>query len=367
MNSRRNNAETYWSKKVSPIFAPLLASVSIVRSPVSVSPDGRVHPGSPPKKILYEKEAFKIDPETGDLVEADTDDSESFDLSSLLLPPVSSWSSFGVYVDSGLLDGWVKQPSPCCGAASVAGAVNGIRGRGRGGEGAIGHMDVLPVMADMLREQMEGKRGTVERMLGGVSVEPLVEKVKTELEGMGRTLGGKEKNGAKKGCPKKLLWEIVRRLGGIEKVTHPLKPSTGPFGNWGILGAVSRLSDADSSGWTFKASVIMGKKRAGKGKDPGYVGLSRKDGPALIEQQWCHLKGCAARGGSCLISHHKNHYALIFAWREYEARGEEGKRRECFTARKGQRPTEWVDFMELRETYLSWEGYKLMLVEGKKL
>jgi hypothetical protein len=135
----------------------------------------------------------------------------------------------------------------------------------------------------------------------------------------------KGKRGSKSGTAnswKANLTEMFKKLGGIEKVTHPVKPSTGPFGNWGILGAVSRVSDADTSGWTFKAKVVMGKKKVGKNKDDGYYGLTRKDGEEEIENQWCFLKGCAGKVGKCLISHHKNHYALIFACREYEVRGE---------------------------------------------
>ena len=104
------------------------------------------------------------------------------------------------------------QPSPCCGAASVAGAINSIKNVRRSSPLALAHTSVLPLMAEMLREQAEGKRGSLERALGGADVEPLVEAVKGKLEGMGRTLGGKEKNGAKKGCPKKLLWGIVREV-----------------------------------------------------------------------------------------------------------------------------------------------------------
>ena len=32
-------------------------------------------------------------------------------------------------------------------------------------------------------------------------------------------------------------------------------------------------------------------------------------------------------------------------------------------ARKGQRPSAWVDWLEARETILGWAGYKLMVAE----
>jgi hypothetical protein len=32
------------------------------------------------------------------------------------------------------------------------------------------------------------------------------------------------------------------------------------------------------------------------------------------------------------------------------------------TARKGQRPTVWIDFLEARETMLGWEGFKIIAI-----
>ena len=87
--------------------------------------------------------------------------------------------------------------------------------------------------------------------------------------------------------------------------------------------------------------------------------------------------------GPVLIYHLKNHYALIFALREWEEEKiappptkEDAQQsadvrfeavrvrvREVLTARKGQGPSEWVSFEEMRETLLAWQGYKVLSVK----
>lgn len=39
--------------------------------------------------------------------------------------------------------------------------------------------------------------------------------------------------------------------------------------------------------------------------------------------------------------------------------------RQVLTAKRGQRPTVWVDFHELREVLLGWDGYKIMSIADK--
>ena len=111
-----------------------------------------------------------------------------------------------------------------------------------------------------------------------------------------------------------------------------------------------------------------------------------------------------------LIFHLTNHYALIFALREWRstygpkvghndastgascrvdatlpapdedtqsAYGESGPpntrqhvgcaeggwTRQILTARKGQRPTSWINFEEAREIMLAWDGYKILVTK----
>ena len=63
-----------------------------------------------------------------------------------------------------------------------------------------------------------------------------------------------------------------------------------------------------------------------------------------------------------LIFHLTNHYAIVFALREWVEPGG-ALVRQLLTARRGQRPTVWIDWSEVRETILKWDGYKLLSVE----
>ena len=63
-------------------------------------------------------------------IEMDTEASEDItDVFNFLLPPGTvppKCSHFGLSYNHKVLDGWVRQPSACCGAASVAGAWNAL-------------------------------------------------------------------------------------------------------------------------------------------------------------------------------------------------------------------------------------------------
>ena len=67
----------------------------------------------------------------------------------------------------------------------------------------------------------------------------------------------------------------------------------------------------------------------------------------------------------CLLFHLKNHYALVYALRDWV--DSEGTRvRQLLAARKGQRPSAWIDWLEARETMLNWAGYKMMVVRDAR-
>jgi hypothetical protein len=464
-----------------------------------------------------------------DGVECDTAACEDLDIMATLLGP---WDGrlptkedgvhqFGVSYDGALLDAWVKQPSPCCAAAAVAGAINGLSGLHRHDDSALGPLDVLAAMRGVLRDLVESKIASFERKLGA-DLTPVLDAVAARVTSEGRKFGVSVKKDKEKGVDGKYLlacvrlevearaeacrgaverqraielgeevteaeeeapalafcrlWElyeelnekkrklaeehgeddesesdedsdeepddevitkkkkpprprqriaaarkaakpwnwkgelgeILRKSDGVAK-TCAARPSTAPFGNWGLIKAAQRLredarraareaemrelvDDADDATAPVSSndderqlptrtslaflglpsdtlfgcpkappSHVVISLLAGGGRAKIPIPLKRDDSPETIERQWGKLSAAFNRPDASLIFHLKNHYALIYALREWTS---EGKRvRQLLCARKGQRPSAWVDWLEARETILGWAGYKLMVAE----
>ena len=63
-----------------------------------------------------------------------------------------------------------------------------------------------------------------------------------------------------------------------------------------------------------------------------------------------------------LLFHLTNHYALIYGAREWTA-ADGTMVRQVLTTRRGQRPTTWMDFDEVRDVVIKWSGYKVIQIE----
>lgn len=77
------------------------------------------------------------------------EDEDTINAAEFVLPPMNTMSSylqFGVSFNKSIFDGWVKQPSPCCAAAAVAGAWNSLLRLHRKNVLARSHSDVLEVI-----------------------------------------------------------------------------------------------------------------------------------------------------------------------------------------------------------------------------
>lgn len=395
-------------------------------------------------------------------IEMDSELAEDVDISSLLLPvgfePLASLDhvrdKFCLSYSKNAMTGWVKQPSPCCAAASAAGALNICFGLNRSDSQAHSHSTLVPIFADILREQVKTMQARLERLIGA-PLDDLLQQLNRRLEAQGMSLGGKNQplsstkkqnqallrstvfegrqavllarqgddptvsdtvslpsrpgeiflrlgelydeakegegesdesssesdEGAdgdeealvecvqmgrtskkKKNAKKTWRWkhelgEWLHKLGGCEKIEFA-KPSTAPFGNNGVMSALRRLGENQ-----IKCRLLMGKKLKSAGE--GYFGLSRADDSTTIAAQWAGLRSAFLLHNAAIIFHLKNHYALVFAMREWEDPNTRSVVRQVLTSRRGQRPSAWVDFDEARNTMLAWEGYKMILVERK--
>eukprot|EP00730_Choanoeca_flexa_P000923 TRINITY_DN10399_c1_g3_i1.p1 TRINITY_DN10399_c1_g3~~TRINITY_DN10399_c1_g3_i1.p1 ORF type:complete len:217 (+),score=52.05 TRINITY_DN10399_c1_g3_i1:826-1476(+) len=152
------------------------------------------------------------------------------------------------------------------------------------------------------------------------------------------------------------LWRVYcNNRGGLEKLQRD-RPSTGFFGNWGIVAAAKRISEWKQV--TMHATLFMGKGVRGASIP---VRLLRKDSPETVQQQWEALRNTFNKPKQVLLYHLKNHYALVYALREWQPVDGEPVR-QILTARKGQRPSAWIDFAEARDTMIKWSGYKILLL-----
>eukprot|EP00944_MAST-04C_sp_MAST-4C-sp1_P009634 g9634.t1 len=450
--------------------------------------------------------------------ERDTDVSEELSsekLMQLLLPDGcfpgsnSDKSNFFIAYSNDALSAWVKQRSPGCAAASVAGAWNALGGLKRQDKGARTMDDNIGVLKQIQQDRVNNTRGRIERLLGNVSIEPVLDATKKHLmDKHNKMIGGenKETSASKKlmkeaftkvvfesfqieydadktylytdpvfellredmedpvekkkkkeaeaerlamiestskgseskfgedsmiqqfqsstsitasdSAPasstpfvsdtestadnpelktepqlvevkvtKKINWtkefsELFNRMAGLRKLERK-RPSTAAFGNWGITSQVNWLSSDSMGLMDLRCSMFMGKRiRGSKVRCP----LSSMDREEDIYMQWLQLRAMFTRNDTILLSHHKNHYALIYAireWTETTADTPENSTedanlkptsidkhasnqrhvRQVLTARKGQRPSAWIDWKELRSTYIGWAGYKLMAIQ----
>eukprot|EP00041_Stephanoeca_diplocostata_P017857 m.367973 g.367973 ORF g.367973 m.367973 type:complete len:506 (-) comp20841_c0_seq2:107-1624(-) len=383
-------------------------------------------------------------------VECDTSAAEDVDMAALLLPggvfPLSL-PQFGVWYSNNAFNGWVKQHSPACAAASVAGAWNAVLGLKRTDPDACHQDDVVELLKQCLRGRIRKRIATLESQLGDdVAMEPLLAAFSASMEADGMTPYTWAKGTMKKdvydrtravvsndttGAPvfskfkelfafddgtvdgsgepddagndddeddnedvsvvpscgheaqstttamwvsmddvmvgsapsggdgsvnaprvhwKKHMITLLKVQAGLAKLCRS-RPSTGYFGNWGIVEAAKRVSNKQKhTGYKMSASSFMGKAVRGSTVD---VKLQSKDTKDVIAQQWTRLREAFLADNTVLLFHLTNHYALIFAMREWRE-GNGDMHREILTTRRGQRPNTWIDFAEVRKTIIKW-------------
>jgi hypothetical protein len=202
---------------------------------------------------------------------------------------------------------------------------------------------------------------------------------------------------------KSAFLDLHRKITGLQKLKS-IRPNTAPIGNWGLISALQYLQDENlienTNAALPKISPVMGKgkrsqtsnhrqkkvttssigSKTGKGKKIDSSASSQRSSVELlvtssdtkdeITAQWNRLSALFNDHETALIFHLKNHYALIFAMRQWSVVDPVTSRveitREILTSKRGQRPSAWISFTEVREIIMSWEGYKILAVTQEK-
>ena len=208
------------------------------------------------------------------------------------------------------------------------------------------------------------------------------------------------------------------KVAGLEKLSCS-RPSTAVIGNWGLVRAVRELSEAgrlvhkreEAEEKEAGPEAAKGGEKAGEGGEEkeeadataaeaaaaetapaaptsftavarvfasrGSGGVARPrrrgagiatlalapgDGEDEVAAQWAELRREFTRPKTAILFHLKNHYAMLFALREWVDTKTGTPVRQLLTARKGQRPTAWIDWQEARETMIGWKGYQMASV-----
>eukprot|EP01083_Nonionella_stella_P268296 906938_1 len=142
------------------------------------------------------------------------------------------------------------------------------------------------------------------------------------------------------------------------------RPSTGCIGNPALRRALLHCALIRGSGVSSRVLVgrhppQMGGSRKGKSRAPQHlppIALSLDDSVETIEKQWSGMRERFSTPGVVLIYHLDNHYALIYALRQWvNARGKPV--RQLLTATHNQAPSAWVPFATMRDVVIRSKIY----------
>lgn len=153
---------------------------------------------------------FEENEPTDEPVEQDTADSEdAINLMDILLPngifPPSA-VQFGLHYNIKMFQGWVKQPSACCAAASVAGAWNCLADFTRRNDNSLDHIDILNVYRAIMAKSIDKKKKSFERCLGA-TIDDLLGHLVREFVPRDPVLGKKGPT-----CSKSALVKVIQSL-----------------------------------------------------------------------------------------------------------------------------------------------------------
>jgi hypothetical protein len=149
-----------------------------------------------------------------DVVEQDTIQSENTsDIVGYIrdgMPDSDKCLQEGFLFNRRVFNGWVKQPSACCAAASVAGAFNALACLQRGDEGPLNHSDILRIYESMFIDLIAKHKADFQRRLGA-PIDDILVSIEKELKDIGREVGGAKGHNATKTSVANAILKICRK------------------------------------------------------------------------------------------------------------------------------------------------------------
>ena len=169
-----------------------------------------------------------------EVVEQDTSHSEdTLNIAAFIrdgMPAEDSCYQEGYLYNRKVFNGWMKQPSACCAAASVAGAFNALALLHRSDEGALTHSDILQIYDTMFSDIISKHKISYERRLGA-SLDDFLLAVEVELKKMGREIGGSKGSNATRSSIMNVIKRLSRaRLMATKKVLSEKTSEVAPSG-----------------------------------------------------------------------------------------------------------------------------------------
>lgn len=149
-----------------------------------------------------------------DIVEQDTIQSENTsDIVGFIrdeMPDSDKCLQEGFLFNRRVFNGWVKQPSACCAAASVAGAFNALACLQRGDDGSLNHSDILRIYESMFIDLIAKHKADFQRRLGA-PIDDILVSIEKELKDIGREIGGAKGHNATKTSVANAILKICRK------------------------------------------------------------------------------------------------------------------------------------------------------------
>ena len=149
-----------------------------------------------------------------EIVEQDTIQSENTsDVAGFIrdgMPDSDKCLQEGFLFNRRVFNGWVKQPSACCAAASVAGAFNALACLQREDEGALTHSDILRIYESIFIDLIAKHKADFQRRLGA-PVDDILVTIEKEVKDIGREIGGAKGHNATKTSVANAILKICRK------------------------------------------------------------------------------------------------------------------------------------------------------------